>query len=1053
MSKQVKTVGMLLALSALPMGAAYAGTVTSPTVVQNAQAEAECKGVVFDTTGEPMIGASVVVKGKSGLGTVTDIDGNFTLRNVKKGDVIRVTSLGMTPVEVEWSGKPLKVTLSDDSKQINEVVVTALGIKRERKSLGYAIQDVKGDALVNAHENNVANALTGKIAGVQITRSSNGPGGSSKIQLRGNNSITGLNQPLIVVDGVPMDNFTGAENNDIWNPSADMGNGLSDINPEDIESMSVLKGASAAALYGSRAGNGVILITTKQGRETKGLGITITGTVSAETLFTSPKMQTTYGQGTKGQYDETSGLSWGPRIEGQTYTRWDGKEVAMQRYDNLNNYFGTGTEIQENVTLSQQYGKTSIYASVTNMNNKSMTPGAKLNRTNMMLRGVTNFGKNDAWTFDAKVQYIRNKANNRPVSGNNSNNSALGMYTFPTTLDIRDFENCVDENNQMTWWNKDGNNPYWMSKYNLSDDNRDRFLMNASLKYKVLSWLTAEVKAGTDMYTLETTNRTYSGNSHITTKYGQNINHFYENNFSFLLTATKDNLIDKIGATATFGGNLMATKKTGLNSSVTDLVIENLFSLNNGKNKPEVNQIYTEKKINSLYGTVGLNYDGWAFLDATFRNDWSSALAKEHRSFFYPSVSASVLFVDMLNKYKVSMPKWFTFGKLRASYAEVGNDMDPYQLYNLYSTSKDDHSGITASSSSTLFDKNVKNELIKSWEVGLELKFLNNRLGFDFAWYKSNATNQLLNLPMNSLSGYSSKKINAGDIENQGVELMAYATPIRTKDFEWTINYNVSHNKNKIKDLYDGVDRYELSPNFDNIKVYAMKGGNYGEIWGTKFLRVTDKTSPYYGQLLLTSDGLPQATSELEKIGDQQATCNMGLTNSFRFKDWNLSFQIDARIGGEIFSGTNAMMQRSGTAEATAPGGKRVNDMVVKGVYRDAATGQYVENTNKITTQQYWRAVAGAGNLGIGEANTYSATNVRLRNISLGYTVPAKVLAGTILQSLKAGFTVTNVWMIHSNMNGVDPESVFATSTNATGFEYAGLPTTRSYVFNVSIGF
>ena len=232
-------------------------------------------------------------------------------------------------------------------------------------------------------------------------------------------------------------------------------------------------------------------------------------------------MQTTYGQGTKGQYDETSGLSWGPRIEGQTYTRWDGKEVAMQRYDNLNNYFGTGTEIQENVTLSQQYGKTSIYASVTNMNNKSMTPGAKLNRTNMMLRGVTNFGKNNAWTFDAKVQYIRNKANNRPVSGNNSNNSALGMYTFPTTLDIRDFENCVDENNQMTWWNKDGNNPYWMSKYNLSDDNRDRFLMNASLKYKVLSWLTAEVKAGTDMYTLETTNRTYSGNSHLVTKYGQ----------------------------------------------------------------------------------------------------------------------------------------------------------------------------------------------------------------------------------------------------------------------------------------------------------------------------------------------------------------------------------------------------------------------------------------------------------------------------------------------------------------------------------------------------
>lgn len=1039
-----------MALMALPSGVVYASTSHAQTVAQNVQQDADCKGVVIDATGEPVIGASVVVKGKTGAGTVTDIDGNFTLKNVKKGETLRITSLGMTPVEVVYNGSNVKVTLKDDSKALDEVVVTALGIKRERKSLGYAIQDVKGDAILNSHENNVANALTGKIAGVQITRSSNGPGGSSKIQLRGNNSVTGLNQPLIVVDGVPMDNFTGADNNDYWNPSADMGNGLSDINPEDIESMSVLKGASAAALYGSRAGNGVILITTKSGRQTKGLGITVTGTVSAESIFMKPDVQTTYGQGTQGVYNSTSGLSWGPRIEGQEYVRWDGQKVKMQSYDNLDNYYGTGTELQENVTLSQQYGKTSIYASMTNMNNKSMTPGAKLNRTNLMLRGVTSFGKNDAWTFDGKVQYIRNKANNRPVSGNNSNNSALGLFTFPTTLDIRDFENCIDENNEMVWWNKDGNNPYWMSKYSLSDDSRDRFLMNASLKYKVLSWLTAEIKAGTDMYTLEATRRVYSGNSNVTTLYEQNINHFYENNFSYLLTATKDNIFDKFGGTVTFGGNLMATKKTGMKGLASKLVIPNKFSLNNGENKADISETYTQKKINSLYGTVGINYDGWAFLDATFRNDWSSALSKENRSFFYPSVSASWLFGEMFNKIGKKMPSWFSFGKIRASYAEVGNDMDPYQLYNLYSTSPDSHGGITASSSNTLYNKNVKNELIKSYEVGVELKFLNNRLGLDFAWYKSNATNQLMNLPVNSLSGYNYKKINAGDIQNTGVELMAYATPIRTKDFEWTINYNISHNNNTIKDLYDGVDRYQLG-GYDNIRIYAIKGGKYGEIWGTKFLRVED--GQYKGQLLLTSDGLPQATSEMEKIGDQQATCNMGLTNSFSYKGWNLSFQIDARIGGEIFSGTNAMMQRSGTAAATAPGGKRVDDMVVAGVYKDAS-GNYVQNTNKVTTQQYWNAVAGTGNMGIGEANIYSASNIRLRNVSLGYNVPSSILAKTnFIQSLKAGFTVTNVFMIHSNMNGIDPESVFATSTNATGFEYAGIPTTRSFVFNVSIGF
>lgn len=1051
MTKRTKTVGMLMALlatSAIGQNA-YAASAPSGNAIVAAQSEA-AKGTVLDATGEPVIGATVMVKGDQTKATVTDIDGNFTLNGVKKGTVLRITSLGYTAQEVAWNGGALNVTLNDDSKQIDEVVVTALGIKRERKALGYAIQDVKGDALVNAHENNVANALTGKIAGVQITRSSNGPGGSSKILLRGNTSVTGLNQPLIVVDGIPMDNFTGADNNDFWNNSLDYGNGLADINPEDIESMSVLKGASAAALYGSRAGNGVILITTKSGKQQKGLGITVTGTITAETLFTKPEIQSSFGQGTNGVYSATSGSSWGEAITGQSYTRYDGQTGTMGVYDNLENYFSTGTEFQENVTLSQMYGKTSIYASFTNMNNKSMSPGAKLARTNMMLRGVTSFGKDDAWTFDGKVQYIRNKANNRPLTGHDSSVSAMSLYTFPRSLDITEFENYVDENNKMIWWNTSGTNPYWASKKYLNEDNRDRFLMNASLKYRVLPWLTAEVKAGTDMYTMETSNKTYAGSS-LTTRYGYGLTKFYENNFSFLLTAQKDNLFDKLGGTLTFGGNLMQTKKTGLSASTSSLVIEDMFSVNNGASTPGVSETYTRKKINSLYGTIGLNYDGWAFLDATFRNDWSSALSKDNRSFFYPSISASWLFTEMFNKIGKPMPTWFTYGKIRASYAEVGNDMDPYQLYNLYSIGSDSHLGSSvASSGSTLYNSNVKNELIKSWEVGLDLKFLDNRLGVDFTWYKSNATNQLLNLPMNTLSGYSSKKINAGDIQNQGFELMLSATPVRTKDFSWDLSYNLSHNENKIKALYDGVSKYKLG-GYDNLAVYATVGGNYGEIWGTKFLRVEDETSEHYGKLILTADGLPQATTETYKIGDQQADFNMGLTNTFRYKDFSLSFLIDARIGGEIFSGTLMQMESVGTAAMTAPGGKRDN-MVVEGVYRDD-NGNYVVNAKEVTPEKYWGAVTGAGNLGIGEANIYDATNVRLRNITLSYNVPAKFLAKTVLQSVRAGFTVTNVWMISSKMHGLDPESVYATSTNATGFEYSGLPTTRSFVFNVSLGF
>ena len=1051
MLKQLKFIGLLLLFMSISSGVANAIPSLSITDVENAQQNGTCTGIVKDATGETVIGASVVIKGTTN-GTITGMDGDFSLKNVKKGDVIQISFVGYETLEITWDGKPINATLRDDTQKLQEVVVTALGIKREKKALGYAIQDVKGDALIESHENNIANALTGKIAGVQITRSSNGPAGSSKIQLRGNNSVTGLNQPLIVVDGIPMDNFTGASNNDYWNPSADMGNGLSDINPDDIESMSVLKGASAAALYGSRAGNGVILITTKKGTASKGLGLTITGTASVESLFTKPNIQSAFGQGTLGKYDETTGGSWGPEITGQTYKRWDGQEVPMQAYDNLENYFKNGVELQENVTLSQQYGKTSIYASATNMNNNSMTPEAKLKRTNLMLRGATSFGKDDRWTFDGKVQYIKTTANNRPISGNNSNNSALAMYNFPRSLDIRDFENCLDADNKMVWWNATGNNPYWMSKYKQNQDSRDRFLMNASLKYQILDWLSAEVKAGTDMYTTETTSRTYSGNSNVTTAYGYDLAHFYENNFSYLVTAQKDHLLGNWGGALTFGGNLMSTKKSGIGASTSNLVIQDKFSVNNGADKAGVSETFTRKKINSLYGTLQLNYDGWVFVDATFRNDWTSALAKENRSFFYPSVSVSYVFTDMVSKMGKELPSWFTFGKLRASYAQVGNDMDPYQLYNLYSTGTDSHAGTTASSGATKYDATVRNELIKSWEVGAELKFLDNRLGIDFAWYKSNATNQLMNIPINSLSGYSSKKINAGNIQNQGVEIMLNATPIRSNSFTWNIGYNVAHNKNTIIDLYDNIETYQLG-GYDNIAVYAKRGGNYGEIWGTKYLRVTDQNSPYYGQMLLTSDGMPQGTTgDKQKIGDQQATCNMGLTNSFSYKNWNLSFLIDARIGGQIFSGTMQAMKSAGTAACTVVNGKR-EDMTLEGVYLDS-DGNYQKNTSAITPQQYWQRVTSAsGNNGIGEANIYDATNVRLRNISLSYSLPSVWLKNTILQSVRLGMTVTNVWMIHSKMEGLDPESVFATSTNATGYEYAGLPTTRNYVFNVSIGF
>ena len=1010
------------------------------------------QGTVIDAQGEPLIGVSILEVGTTN-GTITDIDGKFTLQ-VTSGATLELSYIGYKTQQLKAVSDLGTIQMSDDTEVLQEVVVTALGIKREKKALGYAMQEVKGESLVEARETNLANALSGKISGVQIIRSSNGPGGSSKIQLRGANSVTGTNQPLIVVDGVPMDNFTGASNNDIDNPSMDMGNGLSDINPEDIESMSVLKGASAAALYGSRAGNGVILITTKKGKENPGLGVTISASVSAETLFMLPKRQTSFGQGENGVYDATNGNSWGPAITGQEYTKWDGSTGIMQAYDNVKNYFDTGINFTESISFSQMFGKTAIYTSLNRMDDASKIPGSELHRTNLTLRASSSFGKDDRWSVDAKVQYINSLANNRPQGGSRDANAFYTVFNLPTTIDIRDFSSPLkDEYGNMTWWNRSGVNPYWLKEYNPNKDSRNRFLMNGSLKYKITEWLDAEIRAGSDMYFTERDDKLYAGSTinDGDSRYTMGEQKFYENNFSFLISGHKDHIFGNWGGNFSFGGNLMERKSTGVEVSMGKLTAPDLFSLNNGlKDQLGITEFYSHKKINSLYGTLGINYDGWAFLDATFRNDWSSALSKKNRSFFYPSVSVSWVISDMVNKIGKTMPEWFTYAKVRASFAQVGNDMDPYQLYDAYTISSIGGQP-TADQGKIKYDADVRSELITSWEVGTELKFFNNRFGIDFAWYKTNAKRQLMNIPMNNLSGYESMKINAGNIQNTGVELMLNARPVETKDFSWDTQLNISRNKSKIIELLPGQPgmRYSLGGS-DALQIYAVAGGVYGEIWGTKYQRVEDVNSPYYGQLLLSDSGLPQATSERYKIGEQQPDMMAGWTNSFTYKNFGFSFLIDGRFGGDIFSFTNLELQRSGIAEVTAPGGKR-DDIVVPGVIRQS-DGSYAQNQTPVSLQKYYQAL-GTGRAGISEAYIYDATNIRLRNVSLTYSFPSSLLKKTPIQRLKLGVSVNNVWMIKSNLNGIDPESVYATSTNATGMENASAPTSRTYLFNVTLGF
>lgn len=1055
MLKRFKSVSMILLAGALGFtGNAVANPNTGNPAIDISQQDTKITGTVEDEFG-PVAGASVVIKGTTN-GTMTDMDGHFTLEGVKKGDIIQISFIGFATQDIPYTGQTaLNVKLEEDAQKLDEVVVTALGMKRDKKALGYAMQELKGDELLSSREPNLANSLSGKVSGLQIVRSSNGVGGSSKIVLRGNNSLTGSNQPLIVVDGTPMDNFTGGVD-DVWgNSGADMGNGLSDINPEDIESMTVLKGASAAALYGSRAGNGVILITTKSGKKNEGLGITVNAGITTESIFLKPDMQNSFGQGSVGAYDNQSRLSWGPKAEGQTVTDWMGRQVPLRTYDNIDAFFNTGTSFNEGISFQQNIKGTSVFSSINRSDDAGITPESKLNKTNITLRATTFLDEAEKWKVDAKVNYINLNAHNRPIQGVNPSNAFNTIYNLPRSLNVADFKNSVDEDGNMIWWDASKNpqeNPYWVTKYRQNNDTRNRLLGNIALKYAPTNWFNIELRGGTDYYTTTKNEKVYAGgNTTPSGLYSEGSETFYENNYSFLATANKDNLIDRLGGFVTFGGNLMIQRRTKMNASAGELLVPNLFSLNNGINKPTVTSELIRRKMNSLYGSLQLNWDGYLFLDITARNDWSSTMSKANRSYFYPSVSLSGVISDMVPKLGGQMPEWFTFAKVRASYAEVGNDLDPYQLYNNFTVGKDENGNTTAAPGNILYDSSVRSELIKSWEAGFDIRFFNNRLGLDAAWYKTNATRQLLNLPMDPFSGYSSRKVNAGNIQNEGVEISLNGLILdNPKGLSWNSTAQFSLNRNKIIDLYPGVTLYDIKT-LDAIQIVAVQGSYYGDIYGQTFQRVEDKNDPNYGKIIVGEDGLPLITTGKSKVGNQSPDWMLGWTNSFSYKGFNLSFLVDFRIGGDLYSATASNLYTRGNAAGTVVNGER-QDFIVPNSVVQTPNG-YTENKVPVTHQNYWERIGSTGNYGLPEMYTYDATNIRLRNITLGYDFNKAMLKNTPFQHLRLSATCNNVWMIHYNLPGIDPESVSATNTNATGFENGAAPTSRSFTFNVTVGF
>lgn len=946
-------------------------------------------------------------------------------------------------------------------RNIDEVVVTAYGIKKEKKSLGYVYQDIKGTALVDARENNITNALTGKVSALQVVKSAAGPAASSKIILRGMNSLVGDNQPLIVVDGVPMINFVGGANNDFWNPTADMGNGLSDLNPEDVENVTVLKGGAASALYGSRAGNGVIMITTKSGKGKKGIGITLSETVGFSDFFVTPKIQTAFGQGSSGiaptEFNSnTTSSSWGPKIEGQEVANWDGQKTKYQSYDNLRNFFQTGTTSTHTLTIQNNFGSnTTLYTSGSYMTDEGVVPEAKYKRLNLTTRATSKFGADDRWSTDVKVQFINSIANNRPVGGSNPNNFYGSVLTMPNTINILDFRKGMDVlGAEPYWWvSGSGANPYWFMYNSTNRDLRNRFLMNGQLKYAFNSWLDADVRVGTDTYNTKYENRTYYAGP-LTPRpntYSTGLDRNSETNYIASINAHKDNIVGKWNGALSVFGQIMKADFNSMNAGGT-LRVPNYFSVSNFTNgATSTSESISKRQVNSLFSTAEISYDGFWFLNGTARWDWSSTLAPENRRYFYPSVSTSLVITDMMKRMFDKDPgKVITFAKLRAAYAVTGNSLGFNELYNYYMIGQGANGSITAGNNSVLYDPTVVAELLKTFEAGVNLRFF-NRVDLDVNYYDTHATSQLLNIPLNPFSGYSSFKANAGDIQNTGLEVTLNADIIRSTDFKWNLLTNYSHNTNKIIDLYPGISQ-SVFGGYDTLSFNAAVGGYYGTIYGSTYARVEDANSPFKGRIIVDGSGLPTANAVPSYLGDQSPRSLVGITNSFIYKNWGLSFQVDGRFGGKFYSGTTRAMDAAGLGEATVVNGERSN-FVVDGVVSDGKGG-YVANSKEVTPQQYWTAITGrGGNLGINEAFIYSADNIRLRNVQLSYNLPKKLLPGTALQSAKASFSVNNVFMLKSTVKGIDPESVYAVGTNALGFENMTFPTLRSFIFNITLGF
>ncbi|MCF8272422.1 MAG: SusC/RagA family TonB-linked outer membrane protein [Flavobacteriaceae bacterium] len=1018
---------------------------------QNGQAQTTVKGTITDgSSGIPLSGANIIVKGTSN-GVTSDFDGNYSINVSDQNATLVFSYVGYTTKEVSVNNQStINVSLAEDASQLDEVVVTALGIKKSTKALGYSLTEVKGEEISTVKTTNAVNSLQGKIAGVSITQNATGAAGSSRVIIRGNSSLTGNNQPLYIVDGVPI----GNENNGsagMWGGS-DGGDGISSLNPDDIASISVLKGGAASALYGSRAANGVILVTTKSGKGQNGFGVELSSSVTFDKVDSSlTDYQTEYGQGIQGRkpanVDEArdNGLSsWGARLDGSSVVQWDGVSRPYSYVgNNLDHFYRTGTTFINTLALTSGTDKMNYRFSASDLTNEDVMPNAGLNRKSFGLNSSAILA--DKLTTTANIKYIVENVQNRPRLSDAPGNANFTVASLPANVDVRTMNPGANEDlTERTYsTNTYSQNPYFAAYNFRNEDTKNRIIANSSLRYDINDWLYTSVRAGVDHSTIRRTSVEPYGTAYKPLGgINENEIRYTQIDADVMIGAEKD-ITDKLSAVAFFGANSNSIKTEQLDLGGNDFIVPGLEDIGNTITQSR-GRSFGERKIGSLYGSLELAYNKWAYITFTGRNDWFSTLSAPGKTTpnddFYPSVNTSLILSEV-----IEMPDFVNFLKLRGGYSEVaGGAQDPYALSLTYQIFGNPVNGqpLGSVNGGTVPNANLVPFSKEETEVGIDARLFNNRLSIDLAYYKNTTTNDIVDVSTSVFSSYNGAKANLGKIENKGFEFLLGFTPIQTDNFKWSASFNGANNSGKILATNETNSNVNLDePRSQNVRITHIVGEAYGTIVGVSYERDASGNIVYE----INGDGVPLAVQGERKIlGKGVAPLTLGLSNTFRYKDLSLSFLIDGKFGGQMFSGTNSGAYGRGLHKATLDG--RENGLVVSGI--DKATGSaFTTTVDPENLSTYYGRISG-----IAEEFVEDADYIKLRQLSIGYTLPERYLKNIFLSSVDISFIASNLFYLKRSIDNIDPESGYNVG-NSQGLEYFGVPSARSYGFNLNIKF